>query len=264
MFATHYSYTWLDDVAPFSGTATWSVPGDPNAPDTLVGTIDTSFLEGQSFATWLQGVGALSAPGQISLTNVRDDVVGVVAPTSRFIYAPSQVLQFGFFTPVGNAASMQCGRVVFTDFHVSGVASIGDAGLSNGSTFPTECTPSPLTPQEKALEFMLFDLASCVPPPPQNCTPLTCQQQKINCGPAGDGCGGPLTAARAPASRRAAAAASTASAATPTRAPASRRPAPSSASAAATTATAAGTRSTAAAAGAADLRRRGQPSVCGP
>ena len=89
VFATHYSYTWLDDVAPFSGTATWSVPGDPNAPDTLVGTIDTSFLEGQSFATWLQGVGALSGPDQISLTSVRDDVVGVVAPTSRFIYAPS-------------------------------------------------------------------------------------------------------------------------------------------------------------------------------
>ena len=198
VFATHYSYTWLDDVPPFSGTATWSVPGDPNAPDTLVGTIDTSFLEGQSFATWLQGVGALSAPDQISLTGVRDDVLGVVAPTSRFIYAPSQVLQFGFFTPVGKPASTQCGRVVFTDFHVSGVASIGDAGLSNGTTFPTECTPSPLTPQEKALEFMLFDLASCVPPPPQNCTPLTCQQQKINCGPAGDGCGGPLTCGTCP------------------------------------------------------------------
>ena len=99
---------------------------------------------------------------------------------------------------MGAAAAQQCGRVVFTDFHVSGVANIGDAGLSNGTTFPAECSPAPLTAQEKALEFMLFDLASCVPPPPQNCTPLTCKQQNIGCGPAGDGCGGQITCGSCP------------------------------------------------------------------
>jgi hypothetical protein len=40
---------------------------------------------------------------------------------------------------------------------------------------------------------MIWDLASCVPPPPKPlCTPITCQQQNIGCGPAGDGCGGLL------------------------------------------------------------------------
>ena len=30
------------------------------------------------------------------------------------------------------------------------------------STFPAECNDLPMTPQEKVLEFMLFDLSSCV------------------------------------------------------------------------------------------------------
>jgi len=30
--------------------------------------------------------------------------------------------------------------------------------------FPNECTDGPLTPQERVIEFMLFDVASCVQP----------------------------------------------------------------------------------------------------
>jgi hypothetical protein len=196
VFTTHYGYTWLDNDPPFSGTANW-VP-EQNGPDTLTGSIDTSSLDGQSFATWLGNVGALSAPDQIALQLVRYDVDSVIPPTTQLIYAPEQVLQMSFFTPVGSPASEQCGRVVFSDFHVSGTANIGDGGLSDNTTFPSECTPDPITPQEKALEFMLFDLASCIPAPPQNCTPLTCAQQKIACGPAGDGCGGQIACGNCP------------------------------------------------------------------
>ena len=59
--------------------------------------------------------------------------------------------------------------MVFSDFHVS-------AAERTGNTFPASCQPlGPMTPQEAALEFMFFDLASCIqkdsstpqPPPPK-------------------------------------------------------------------------------------------------
>jgi len=51
-----------------------------------------------------------------------------------------------------------------------------------------------MTEQEKILEYMIWDLASCVVTPPQpTCTPLSCDDQHITCGPAGNGCGAEIT-----------------------------------------------------------------------
>lgn len=190
VFATHYGFEWLYDDPPFSNTAAWNV--NQGSANQVVGTIDTSFQKGQDFASWLGTVGALSGPDQISIVNSRDDIDSVVPPSQQFIYTPNQVLQYAFNTPVGGAANAQCGRVVFSDFHVTSNA------MSQGTTFPAECPSGPMTAQERALEFMLFDLASCIPPPPQNCTPLTCTQENISCGPAGDGCGGQISCGTCP------------------------------------------------------------------
>ena len=43
--------------------------------------------------------------------------------------------------------------------------------IESGKGLPGNCNNNPLTPQEKALEFLLFDLSSCIqndkqPPPP--------------------------------------------------------------------------------------------------
>jgi hypothetical protein len=186
VFATHYSYAWFQNNGSFATTATWAPSQNPIS--TITATVDASFKKGQDFATWLQGVGALSGPDQLQIQNARSDLVGVASSSQQFLYTtatgPQTPIQFGFYTPVGQPASQQCGRAVFSDFHV-----IDNGVLSNGTTFPAECTTAPMSPQEKALEFQLFDLASCVPAVPQNCKPLTCAGQKITCGPAGDGCG---------------------------------------------------------------------------
>ena len=52
-----------------------------------------------------------------------------------------------------------CGRVVYSYLHVGG-ASPDDPG----KPVPAECADGDLSAQEKALEFMLFDLSSCVVP----------------------------------------------------------------------------------------------------
>ncbi len=194
VFASHFSYVWLYNIVPFSQTAQWNI--NQAYPPDLNAVVDTSFQKGMDFAAWLAIVGALSVPSppEIPVQQVRHDTNAVnVPPSQRFLYADPAVsantpLEFTFNTPVFIDSGPQCGRVLFSDFHVN-------TGGAGGGTFPGECPVAPMTPQEKVLEFMLFDLASCIQqtgPPPPTCTPRTCAQQNIGCGPAGDGCGGLL------------------------------------------------------------------------
>ncbi len=192
VFSTHFSYTWLYTIPPFSGTARWNV-NQRQPTDPLPGIIDTSFPRGMAFAQWLQIVGASPTPGQISISQPRHDVDGVIAPTARWIYSttPATLQPLTFNTPVGADPATQCGRVLYSDFHVNATGSGSHSG--GGRMFPTECDTNPLTPQERVLEFMLFDLSSCIAPdahPVTTCIPATCASTGVQCGPIGDGCGG--------------------------------------------------------------------------
>lgn len=164
VFASHFHYTWLKNGAtPLPTTATWVPNGD--APDQTV-DIDTSFAKGQAFADWLVNVGASPVQrGKVPMTELRRNVTavpgaGAAADTSRrWIYAENGAVEdtkfYSFNTPVGAAADKQCGRGVYTDIHVS-------SGDDSTGTFPANCKTTGFTEQEKALLFLLFDLASCV------------------------------------------------------------------------------------------------------
>ncbi len=195
IFATHYSYIWLysDNVhyfSPLAPAVTWSLNQSSPTPDPQTGYIDTTFAKGALLSEWLKTVGASATAGKIRINTLRRDFTGVNAPTQQWMYLagnPTIPQHVTFNTPLGASAQSQCGRVVFSDFHVE------DSTDAN-KKFPTECGASSMTPQEKLLEFMLFDLASCVQPDqiPPACAPITCGAQGLDCGPAGDGCGGTL------------------------------------------------------------------------
>jgi hypothetical protein len=155
VYATHFSYVWLYNDAPFSSTANWA-PGVGNLADGLA-TIDMTYPNGLTLADWLQNIGATTTLGQISLSTLRKDQTGIVSPPSQNVLtlnSNSSVLQFTFNTPVGAPAASQCGKVLFNEYHVENPST-----PLTGTTFPNECPTTSMSPQEKLLEFSLFDLS---------------------------------------------------------------------------------------------------------
>ena len=195
VYGTHYGYVWFHDYAPWSTTATW-VP-ETDAWPSATAFVDTTFPKGAAFAQWLgqPSVGALAfggaAPPRVTIVEARHDVDDpLTAPTQGWLRtnAPEKSVQhLTFNTPWGKPANEQCGRVLYSDFHVTPTGK-----GSGGKYFPAECTTTPLTAQEKILAFMLFDLASCIQVDKPTCTKKTCATltPPVGCGPAGDGCGG--------------------------------------------------------------------------
>jgi hypothetical protein len=176
VFASHWHNVWIGGAFKAGGTpkpavwadattgvATWGSNDPPN------GTIDiideTNNPKGTSFANWMKVVEPANMRGQIPIKSgtQKSTCSAVKNGTERWTYFngpnhPQPPQNFQFTTPFEVAADQRCGKVAFSDMHVSGNAGTGD--------YPDNCgdaaTPAAMIPQEKALAFMLFDLASCV------------------------------------------------------------------------------------------------------
>jgi hypothetical protein len=186
-FASHFHYAWFSGpIASGTNLASWAVDKmDSNGP--VGGTIDKTlngttmpFAKGVALAEWLADVDALGGGFPIPKTELpiyQPRYNAKVSPRNK----PSQpwittelgleTSYFSFDTPVGSAEV--CGRAVFSDLHVSGSPETHDSSnnMGSGAPPPAGCDTGELSPQEKALEFMLFDLSNCVipdtqPPPP--------------------------------------------------------------------------------------------------
>jgi hypothetical protein len=170
VFASHWHRIWYSNgPAPVPMVGTWQDRTDPADPAT--GTINTGFPKGQALADWLVNVGASTTAGQIEIRAPRDNVQAVnTAYATEWIRIPTAggggrgmpaggtaVEYLTFNAPLAVPADQQCGRCVFTDLHVSSTG----ADVP-GTPFPGGCEMRELSPQEKAVEFMLFDLSSCV------------------------------------------------------------------------------------------------------
>ncbi len=163
VFASHWHNYWIEHgAAPWPMVARFNHQGDPQSPFTA--TIDTTFPKGMAMSEWLTNVMASTTPGQLVIMGAKRTVAAVNAPTQRWIYSdtPASVQYFSFNAPTDPAVK-QCGKVVFSDLHVSAGSGTATDDLSApAKPFPTGCVTMDLSPQEKALEFMLFDLSTCV------------------------------------------------------------------------------------------------------
>jgi hypothetical protein len=167
-------------------------------------TAGGSFPKGVALGQWLANVGALggTAPaGELPVAEPRYNAnVTTQKPSQSWIQLdtatdPTGILDptlyFSFDTPVNappspdGGAPEYCGRAVFSGLHVGGASydgvncsaaggggghgGMGGQGCNTGHVAaappPAGCDAAhPLSPQEKALEFMLFDLSACVIP----------------------------------------------------------------------------------------------------
>jgi hypothetical protein len=188
VFASHFHYAWFD-TGPFAtnvspALASWAT-GVGMDSDPIYGKIATTtpsgmpFPEGANLNKWLGNVGALTN-GELLIHYAKHNatVTPTNTPSTPWISAdmgsqfPGGTEYFSFDTPP--ASTDKCGRVVYSDLHVSGGPGAGanpDYPAFNPGIVPDQCASHPLTPQEKALEFMIFDLSSCLIPIGQNGMP---------------------------------------------------------------------------------------------
>jgi hypothetical protein len=192
VYLDHDHYNWLNHAGDFAGdkieTAVEfsSSPNDVQSPLNAKINNDPSFPKGEAFAQWLVAVGASQTEGTLQIYDAKTSVESMDPNRAQpWIYGSPQLpdqscapmcpgpdfyLTIGtpVFTTDGEpppASYEPCGRVVFTDLHVSKADGGQTADVSEqDKPFPTGCVdpPPPMTAQEKALEFMIFDLTSCV------------------------------------------------------------------------------------------------------
>ncbi len=179
VFASHWHNIWIGGAyrsggnyqrpAVWSTIATWTAGTNLNTG--LVDLIDEmQNPKGPAFAQWMLDPAVMGSTVRDEIQiqdNTGRTTCSAIDSTraERWTYIKggnNEPQNFQFATPNEGPINQACGKVVFSDMHVSG-------GPIANQSYPNSCAPggmiTALTPQEKALIFMLFDLASCAGQP---------------------------------------------------------------------------------------------------
>jgi hypothetical protein len=164
---THSHNIWIGGEigVPSHAPAEWpeiaSFMVDPAPPPASDFTIDTVAPRGGAFASWIVNVSGSTMTGKFRVTNPRL-TTAIVDTTRARLWAtqpgatPAPSV-FQFSTPAEAATDAHCGKVVFADLHGA-----LNSTSTPGTAFPAGCSTAPLTPEEKALAFVLFDASACI------------------------------------------------------------------------------------------------------
>ncbi|MBN9167386.1 MAG: carboxypeptidase regulatory-like domain-containing protein [Myxococcales bacterium] len=176
VFTSHFHHYWFSNspVPEVKAIASWTndftcqgagctFEAEPAKDVVVNATVNSSFAKGAAMKKWLKNTQSLTGPGEtLPIQEARHNVNAVTANALSWMTiqnpaAGNKVAHeyVSFNTPVGAPDDQVCGRVVYSDLHVG-------AGDTTGAPFPNGCVTPDMTPQQKALEFMLFDLSSCI------------------------------------------------------------------------------------------------------
>lgn len=175
LLMSHWHNIWVagDKNDPTHGLPDWKLTaafdfnaGQPSSGAVQRTLVDPSSPSGQALAPWLLHTGASSVLGELPVVDTRYTCKAVTPGKAEqwLVVDPNNPLLPGVFgpqamvftTPQSSPASSRCGKVHFTDIHVSSGSSSRPA-----TAYPGGCDVSPLTPQEKALAFAFFELGTC-------------------------------------------------------------------------------------------------------
>ena len=176
LFLSHWHNIWVggEDGDPTHGLPDWEAVAtfDYNAKQPASGAqqltiVDETSSKGMTFASWLLNVGASTVRDQITVTDPRYTLqVAKPGKAEQWVYVDPNlstptgqtgVQDMLFTTPQDVDPKARCGKVVVSDMHVSSGSS-----SKPGVAYPGGCSATGLSPQEKALAFIFFDIASCV------------------------------------------------------------------------------------------------------
>jgi hypothetical protein len=225
MFLSHLSFSWVHQngstAYPNNATAaqaratglgqssTWDTNLSTNSTGTgvvsIIGTRPQASPRIGVFSDWMDFEDVANPPNRtFTISDPRSQNLTIGTSTEEFVYRSDgnqRVQQFSFNTPYAAPDTAACGRVAYSGFHV--VPTGGGTTPFQNATFPTHCTNALanngiLTPQEKILLFMLFDLGTCVgeEPEPPECDPIECPSTA--CGSIPNGCGATMNCGGCP------------------------------------------------------------------
>ncbi len=163
VFATHYHDIWFkgSPADEFKNLAKWAESASSSSSSY---DINQTFPKGERLAEWLHEIGASSSLGKIDLEDEAIRATGVNEPALAWISAPNgNPVYMTVNTPISNPDGTptepedQCGRAVITGLHV-----VDPSKAAPKSIGACAIGPGGLNAQQKAVEFLFFDLSACV------------------------------------------------------------------------------------------------------
>ena len=183
LYITDWSYDHIEQVPEWAPLVCWeptssSCTGGPEPMHAAALGADSlevdATIEDQGMADWLSRVGATNPNGTVHITHFLAEWVmqrsNVQPMVKEWVKGPVRSMDGTVNGELPLTITFDynsCGRVLYSSYHTLGrdLDTCGGLGQTSTCVFPGYCDSNPLSPQERILEFLIFEISTCVNPP---------------------------------------------------------------------------------------------------